>query len=182
MMRATFPLALACAIAMVGCKAKEPGCVEGAYACGGATLYQCVHTKAMAVAACEGALGCAEEAGQVRCDQSEATVGSRCVGEGRHACARDHLALLRCVDSGVFEVERGCGGELKCAAHGAEIVCDDGVAEIGVPCDGRGVSFACSGSRDAILKCVGKAYAVSERCDSPRRCAIENDQIGCKAP
>lgn len=174
--------ALLLAGALFGCRRKDLGCVEGAYSCSDSTLYLCVNAKNESVAACEGANGCTEGEQGVRCDQSEATRGSKCIGEGRHACARDHESLLVCVDGGIFEPERACGGDKKCTINSAEITCDDATAEVGDACEGHAVSFACNRARDAILKCTDRAYAVIERCASPRVCVISNDQIGCRAP
>lgn len=103
----------------------------GAYAvvgerCGGgvactsdARLLRCVDGRLAPYVVCGGPSGCTADGPHHRCDQSLASAGDPCPGEGA-ACSLDRRSMLRC-EGGVFVESRRCAG--GCELEGDHLSC-----------------------------------------------------------
>lgn len=179
-------------LVLAGCRRSSPEntrepCNNGAVMCGdaGRSLYRCEAGRWALWASCGGAEGCRESPAGVACDQSLGEKGARCAYPEARACSNDGHALLLCDgDGGRFEEVRACSGPLGCTLDAGSLLCDDSVAERGARCESHPRSFTCSRARDAILTCVGNAYAVLESCTPPKLCTIGADggTIACTIP
>ena len=174
---------LALLVLAAACKATPPQegkkCRgQGVGTCLDAThIAECVDGR-WAVDSCLGPAGCKELAASFRCDQSIATVGTRC-HSGQGACTQEGKQLLRCVD-GKMAVEAACGGPDGCKVDGASSLfrCDQSVATAGDLCSDQGKS-ACSPDHAAMLTCKADAFATDLLCKGPQGCHIEGTTVLC---
>jgi hypothetical protein len=119
---------------------------------------------------CRGSLGCQEDRGGVRCDNSIAAVGDGCNVEDDSACGLDYKAGLVC-KGGAFIVAETCKGSGACKIAGDAIVCDNDISDPGDPCRTKG-DYACTGDKRMVLRCNGGIMAPLNTCRGPKACTI----------
>lgn len=131
---------------------------------------------------CQGERGCVLDNKKVACDDSIANVGDACREEDDYACAADKKSALACKNKS-FALASSCRGKNGCRlmgdkATGFKVDCDDTVAVAGDPCDKEN-NYACAPDEKTILKCVGKKFAVEDKCRAKEKCAIRSDMVSC---
>ena len=139
----------------------------------GKRLLGCVGGKFAPKWACRGPLGCRDTGGgQLSCDYSIAEIGDACGSEGA-ACTADRKQMLECKD-GKFSLRSHCRGPEGCKDAGAELTCDQSLAEVGDPCDTG--DAACRVDGRAFLECRDGKLAVIQGC----RCIVDGATVGCR--
>lgn len=100
--------------------------------------------------------------------------GDKCVA-GQVACA-DPASALTCADGKYKAI--ACRGPKGCSKSGAQIDCDDSVAQENDGCDEED-EVACSVDKKAALGCHGGKFVVDETCKGAKACELKDDKIYC---
>jgi hypothetical protein len=166
-------LAPACGRSVGGkCKPGEAICANKT------TALSCQGGKLTEVA-CRGPLACTTFQEHANCDDSVASEGDTCMGEGdeEYACSVDKKRALICKNAR-FERYLECRGKAGCALLGHQISCDTSVAAKSDPCKVQGAS-ACSEDQKEMLICRDGKFAHYRYCRGQAGCYSKDDAPAC---
>lgn len=129
--------------------------------------------------ACRGPAGCTTFQEHANCDDSVASEGDTCMGEGdeEYACAVDKKRALIC-KNGKFERYLECRGKAGCALLGHQVSCDTSVAAKNDPCKVQG-SSACAEDQKEMLICRDGRFAHYRYCRGQAGCYSKEDAPAC---
>lgn len=154
------------------CKPNEAICANKttALTCQNATLTE---------VACRGPLACTTFQEHANCDDSVASEGDTCMGEGdeEYACSVDKKRALIC-KNGRFERYLECRGKSGCALLGHQVSCDTSVAVKNDPCKVQGAS-ACNEDQKELLVCRDGRFAHYRYCRGQAGCYTKDDAPAC---
>jgi hypothetical protein len=179
--RSALAAAAALALSLLSACAKHAGdkCKPGEAVCAdkGRAL-TCQGGKLVEVA-CRGPLACTRFQDKVHCDDSEASPGDACMGEGdeEYACSRDKKQAAVC-KNGRFERYLECRGKDGCALLGQQLACDTSVAVKGDPCKTQGAS-ACAVDQKELLVCRDGKFIHHRFCRGLAGCYTKDDAPAC---
>ena len=154
------------------CKPNEAICANKT------TALTCQNAKLTEVA-CHGPLGCTTFQEHANCDDSVASEGDTCMGEGdeEYACSVDKKRALIC-KNGRFERYLECRGKSGCALLGHQVSCDTSVAVKNDPCKVQGAS-ACNEDQKELLVCRDGRFAHYRYCRGQAGCYTKDDAPAC---
>lgn len=158
---------------------KETGCTSDR-----TTTLFCSGGRLEVARMCRGPKGCTHDGTTVRCDQSRATAGDRCLRRGGGvvggACSLDGKAVLECNDSDTFVLKRECFAKNGCEiGHFAgcddcpAATCDDRGSAVGSRCGkGNEMREICSPDGRSILRCDKETltFVQDRACKEPEKC------------
>jgi hypothetical protein len=129
--------------------------------------------------ACRGPAACTTFQEHANCDDSVASEGETCMGEGdeEYACSVDKRRALICKNA-KFERYLECRGKAGCALLGHQISCDTSVAAKSDPCKVQGAS-ACSEDQKEMLICRDGRFAHYRYCRGQAGCYSKDDAPAC---
>ena len=175
----TFALALGLALvtALLPACGRSVGskCKPGEGVCTNKTTALSCHGGKLAEVACRGPLGCTTYQEHANCDDSVASEGDACMGDGdeEYACSVDKKRALICKD-GRFERYLECRGKAGCALLGHQVSCDTSVAAKSDPCKVQGAS-ACSEDQKEMFVCRDGRFNHYRYCRGPAGCCRSAD-------
>jgi len=101
--------------------------------------------------------------------------GDKCVA-GQSLCS-DKASALSCGSDGKF-FAMSCRGPAGCVASGADVNCDDSLAQENDGCD-EDQETACAVDKKSVLQCNDHKFTVSETCKGVGGCNVKDDKITC---
>lgn len=101
--------------------------------------------------------------------------GDKCLAD-QELCT-DKASALTCGADGKF-FARSCRGPAGCVTSGADIDCDDSLAQETDGCDEDGEA-ACSTDKKSALECASHKFVVGETCKGAGGCTVKGNDISC---
>ncbi|HXK19820.1 MAG TPA: hypothetical protein VNG33_18545, partial [Polyangiaceae bacterium] len=142
----------------------------------GKQFLECKASKLSVTATCSGKLGCFQMGKDLRCDQSQASVGDICSGE-RASCSADRKEMLTCHGT-QFALDVPCRGPQGCADDaGNRIKCDQSLGLAGDKCDGSGGACELGGKR--LLECKSGKLEATNFCRGKQGCEASTGKVHC---
>ncbi len=141
-----------------------------------ASVMRCSGARWVLAGECPGPEHCVSTKSKIKCDDTWANVGMRCVADGNMACAFDKSAVLQCTD-GVMSEALHCRGAGGCSVRSDLPTCDMTISEVGDRCRGDGEA-ACTPDHRALVQCRDHVMVKTSACSN---CTVtDKTTIDCR--